>query len=384
MIGVDITKATYNDYSKLRRQVADFLPYRYNLHDIPLKEVNYQFLCDFEAYLLSHYGYARNTVVISLKKFRHIMELGINREWIYKNPFHEYNLQWQNVPRGYLTQEEIDALIDFQFENKSIDRTRDIFLFCTFTGLSCKDVKNLTYDNIQPSFDGKPWIRGNRKKTGVEYKIPLLNIPKMIMEKYRGKAKGNPVLPVYHIMIYNRYLKEMGKICGITKRMSSHLARHTFATLAMTQGVSIESVSKMLGHSNINTTQIYSKVTENKIGNEMAAFAGNVKEWDTKLKLIPSQEDVNIYSVLRSLNISTGKVSDVLWENLIPKVWCKLSGIDRQIFMFEMEEKEEKPGTLRDFYVTLTDYFLAGIKSCEFGITADSDINTKTKFAVNQ
>ncbi|MDR0541233.1 MAG: site-specific integrase, partial [Dysgonamonadaceae bacterium] len=184
MIGIDIGQTAYNNYLTVRSQVADFLLYKYNLHDIPVKEVNCQFICDFEAYLLSHYGYAKNTVVITLKKFRHIIELGINKEWIYKNPFREYRLQWQKVPRGYLTQEEIDMLIDFRFEKKPLGKARDIFIFCCFTGLSYKDVKNLTYDNIQSSFEGKLWIKGFRNKTGVEYKVPLLNIPQMIMEKY--------------------------------------------------------------------------------------------------------------------------------------------------------------------------------------------------------
>jgi site-specific recombinase XerD len=344
---------------------------------------NYQFICDFEAYLYSHYNYAQNTVVTILKKFRHIIELGINKDWIFKNPFREYKLRWQDVARGFLTQEEIDTLIDFQFEKKHLGKTRDIFIFCAFTGLSYKDVKNLSYNNIQSSFEGKLWIKGRRKKTDVEYKIPLLNIPKMIMEKYRGTAKDNLVLPVYHIILYNKYLKEMAKICGITKRMSSHLARHTFATLTLTQGVSIESVSKMLGHSNINTTQIYSKVTENKVGNEMNAFAGNVRKWDTKLQLVSSQEEIDIDSMIKSLKIPTGKAADVLWENLVSKVWNKLPSIDRQVFASEIKGKENKPRTLRDFYVSLMDYFLDTVKNDDSRIAETADMNTEMKYAVN-
>jgi integrase len=143
--------------------------------------------------------------------FRHIIELGINRDWIYKNPFREYKLQWQEVPRGYLTQEEIDLLIDFRFDHKPLAKARDIFIFCTFTGLSYADVKNLTYDKIQSSFEGELWIKGKRIKTGIEYKISLLNIPQMIIERYRDKAKGNLVLPVYNIISYNKHLKTMAQ-----------------------------------------------------------------------------------------------------------------------------------------------------------------------------
>jgi site-specific recombinase XerD len=383
MIGINICPAAYDAYFKVRKQVADFLMYKYNLHDIPAKEVNYQFVGDFEAYLYSHYNYAQNTVITILKKFRHIIELGINKDWIIKNPFREYKLRWQDVPRGFLTQEEIDTLIDFRFEKTYLEKTRDIFIFCAFTGLSYKDVKNLSYDNIQSSFEGKLWIKGRRKKTDVEYKIPLLNIPKMIMEKYRGTAKDNLVLPVYHAIIYNKHLKEMAKVCGITKRMSSHLARHTFATLTLTQGVSIESVSKMLGHSNINTTQIYSKVTENKVGNEMNAFAGNVRKWDAKLQPVSGQEEIGIDSVIKSLKIPTGKAADVLWENLIAKVWNKLSNIDKQIFASEIKDREDRPGTLRDFYVSLMDYFLDTVKSDDSGISETAGTNMETKFAIN-
>ena len=135
------------------------------------------------------------------------------------------------------------------------------------------DVKHLATGNIQSSVDGKLWIKGKRKKTNTDYNIPLLNIPKMILEKYKGKAQGDLVLPVMKRERYNYLLKEVGKLCGISKNISFHLARHTFATLALTKGVSIESVSKMLGHTNIQTTQIYARITDKKIGDEMNMFA---------------------------------------------------------------------------------------------------------------
>ena len=384
MIGVNISQAVYDSYLKIRQQVADFLLHKYNLSDISVREVNSQILLDFEAHLLLQHGYARNTLVTVLKKLRHVFELAVKKDWIYKNPFKEYDLQWQDVDRGYLTQAEIDTLIDFQFEEKSLEKTRDIFIFCTFTGLSYTDVKHLTYDNIQSSFYGKLWIKGRRLKTDVEYSIPLLNIPKMILEKYKGTTKNNLALPVYHAVNYNKFLKEVAKVCGINKRMSSHLARHTFATLTLTQGVSIETVSKMLGHTNISTTQIYAKVINEKVDNEMKQFAGNVKRWDAKLQLSTGQEDVSIDDVLQSCKISTGKVADVLWEYLIPKVWHKLSSIDKQIFVSELESKENRPNTLRDFYVLLIDYFLDSIKNDDNCDPPESiDVNTKTKFAVN-
>jgi hypothetical protein len=273
-------------------------------------------------------------------------------------------------------------LIDYPFTDKRLDKARDIFIFCTFTGLSYTDVKHLTYDHIQSSFDGNLWIKGRRKKTDIEYNIPLLNIPKMILEKYKGKTKDNLVLPVYHNIIYNKILKEMAKECCIDKRVSSHLARHTFATLTLTQGISIESVSKMLGHTNISTTQTYAKITNKKIGNEMNMFAGNVKKWDVRLQLSTAQEELGIESVLQSNNIREDGVSDSPWKHLALKIWYKLSNIERQSFALELENREEKPGTMQDFYVLLMDYFLGSIKNDNADLPENTTLNPKTQFAV--
>jgi site-specific recombinase XerD len=357
-IGVNLSKSTFSKYCSVRQLVAGFILYRYNLHDMPVKEVNYQFLVDFEVYLLGIHEYSKNTVVTAMKKFRHVIELALNKEWIYRNPFKEFKLQWQKTDRGYLTQSELETMIDFQLEDKRQEQARDIFIFCAFTGLAYTDVKHLTNGHIRPSFDGRLWIRGKREKTGTEYNIPLLNIPKMILEKYRGKAKGDLAIPVFNITEYNMLLKKVAQSCGIEKNVSSHLARHTFATQTLTRGVSIESVSKMLGHTNISTTQIYARVTDKKVSREMSSFAGSVRKLDMKLQYLPGQEEVMIGDVLKSLKISTGKASDVIRENLAAKVWDKLSNIERQAFVSEVESREDKPKTFRDFYVFLMNYFL--------------------------
>ncbi|MDR2146320.1 MAG: site-specific integrase [Tannerella sp.] len=383
MIGINICQVSYDRYLGVRELLAGFLRDRYNVQDIPVRDVSPQFIREFEAFLYTQKNRAENTVVTILKKLRHVIGVGINREWITKNPFREHRLRMQEVPRGFLTQREINTLIDFQFGKKHLEITRDLFIFCVFTGLSYSDLKSLSYDHIQSSFEGKPWIRGNRCKTGIEYKIPLLNIPKMIIEKYRGKMDGNTVLPVYPIQNYNRFLKQTAKECGIAMRMSSHLARHTFATLALTRGVSIESVSKMLGHGNIKTTQIYSKVTENKIGNEMDVFAGNVRKWDTKLQLISGREETGIEKILQALKITAGKKTDGFWKDLVQKIWNKMSSVDRQVFASEMKEKENKPGSLRDFYISLMDYFLDTVKNESNAVLEKVDMNMETQFAVN-
>ena len=243
-IGVNFSKNTYSKYCVTCRYVADFIQYKYNLKDIPVKEVDKQFISDFEIYLFTTYNFSKNYVITILKNVRHIIEIALNKEWIYRNPFKDYKLKFQKVDRGFLTQTEIEKLMDTQFEDNRLEQIRDVFIFCVFTGLAYADVKCLMNDNIQSTTDGKLWIRGKRKKTDTNYTIPLLNIPKMILEKYRGKVSKNLLLPVYNLVLYNLLLKEVAKLCGITKNMTSHLARHTFATFTLTKGVSIEGISK--------------------------------------------------------------------------------------------------------------------------------------------
>jgi site-specific recombinase XerD len=154
---------------------------------------------------------------------------------------------------------------------------------CFVVGLSYSDVFNLTKQQIQQSFNGKLWIKGKRQKTDIEYNIPLLNIPQMILEKYSKNLQSEKLLPVPDMVTYNIRLKKVAKCCGITKNVSSHLARHTFATtIALTKGVPIETVSKMLGHTSIKTTQIYAKVINSKISNDMDMLAEKLSGMETR------------------------------------------------------------------------------------------------------
>ena len=382
-VGINLSQTTYSSYCAARRVVADFIQYKYNLKDIPFKEINHQFLSDFETYLFSIYGYSRNSVVTMLKKIRHIIEVALNRGLIYRNPFKGFKLQWQKTDRGYLTQSELESMIDFRFDDKSLEKARDTFIFCVFTGMSYTDVKHLTNSNIQYSFDGKLWIKGKRKKTDTEFNIPILPASKMILEKYRGQADNDLALPVFSICFYNKLLKTVAQLCGITKNVSSHLARHTFATLTLTKGVSIESVSKMLGHTSINTTQIYARVTNKKVSREMGAFAGNVTKLDVKLHSLSGQKEIVLENVLKSLNISTGKISDLIWENLTAKIWNTLSTIERHAFVWEIENKDTKSKTLRDFYVLLIDFFIDNLtNSSDNSAFSENDfINEQIKSA---
>jgi len=335
--------------------------YKYNLHDISIKEVDRQFIANYEIYMLSQCNMAKNGTVGRIKQLKHIITIALNKEYITRNPFKDHKLQWEKVDRGYLTQTELETLIDFKFEERRLEKARDIFIFCAFTGLAYTDAKHLTNSQIKISIEGSLWIKGKRIKTDTDYNIPLLNIPKMIIEKYKGKAKNDLVLPIFEHSYYNRLLKIIAQKCEINKNISAHLARHTFATLTLTKGVSIESVSKMLGHTDIKTTQIYAKVTNTKISNEMGAFAGNIKKMDYIMQLTAGKKEATLDDVVKSLKISTGNESDVIWENLSSKVWNCLSNIDKQIFTAKVNKIINKPKAIQDFYVSLMDYFISSV-----------------------
>ncbi|MDR0572996.1 MAG: site-specific integrase [Tannerella sp.] len=283
LIGRTVSESTHDKYRITRDHLAEFLRKRKHLSDIPLKDINHEFIGDFEHFLLTARGCAENTTAKYIQFFKHIIIVALDREWIVKNPFANYTIRIKQPDRGYLTQEEVETLMKQKFERKSLERVRDIFLFCCFTGLSYIDVRELTDEHISTSFDGKLWIMSRREKTDISFGVPLLDIPKTILEKYRGKQPDGRLLPVVCNTTVNIYLKKIGTLCGIKKKLTFHLSRHTFATLTLTKGVSIESVSRMLGHKRIATTQIYAKITDTKVGNDMALFAGKIKDMGIQL-----------------------------------------------------------------------------------------------------
>ena len=285
LIGISHSESTYDKYRITRSHLANFIKKWYDLSEISLKDINHKFICDFEIFLLTSRGCAANTTAKYIQLFKHIIIIAIKNGWIYKNPFAEYSIQIKKVDRGYLTQEELETIMNHKFSVKRLERVRDVFIFCCFCGLSYIDVKNLNENNICTSFDGRLWIMGKRGKTKVSYNIPLLEIPQMILKKYKDTLPGNQLLPVINNQNTNAYLKEIGALCSINKNLTFHLARHTFATLTLSKGVSIESVSKMLGHTNIQTTQLYARITNSKVGNEMAHFAGEVTGMKSKFAI---------------------------------------------------------------------------------------------------
>lgn len=280
LVGISKTPATLAKYDRCYRRMEEFLQYQYKVCDIALKEINHMFITDFETYLRSVSKCNENTSAKFMQTFRMIVLIAKNNGWIFADPFANYKIRLKKVDRGYLNDQEIQKIMKKTFAAKRLEQVRDIFIFSCYSGLAYIDVKNLTKDNIITSFDGSLWISTKRQKTDTAVNVPLLKIPLSIIEKYKAeRLPGGALLPVLSNQKMNSYLKEIGDLCGIQKNLTFHLARHTFATTTtLSKGVPIETVSKMLGHTNIQTTQIYARITNEKISKDMRALSGKLDE----------------------------------------------------------------------------------------------------------
>ncbi len=282
-IGKGVSRDTYMKYLRTRTRLQDFMKYKYNVSDINLKEINHSFLCDFEVYIKTMHSCGQNSTAKFMQRLKSIILIAKSNGWIKVDPFLSYKLHFEKSEREYLTEPELEAIMKKKFPIKRLETVRDIFIFSCFTGLAYIDVFNLHESNIRTTFDESLWLIGKRVKTGVSYRVPLLDVPLQIIEKYKGTLPNDAVLPIISNQKMNSYLKEIAAVCGVDKNLSFHVARHTFATtVTLSKGVSIESVSKMLGHTNIKTTQIYARITDNKISDDMNNLAGKIKGLQTK------------------------------------------------------------------------------------------------------
>ncbi|MEL6976820.1 MAG: site-specific integrase, partial [Bacteroidota bacterium] len=228
--------------------------------------------------------------------FKKIIRIALANEWITKDPFFHWKASWKSKEKQYLTQAELDTLREKRSFLPRLDLVRDIFVFCCYTGLAYADVKQLRQEDIIIGVDGYRWIKMARKKTKAISSIPLLPPAEAIIEKYSEHPyvlDGKGVLPVLTNQKSNAYLKEIADVCGINKNLTTHLARHTFATtVTLSKGVSISTVSKMLGHRSLKTTQIYAKVLDSKIADEMAVLKAQLEEQEAQKRKeeIPNQD----------------------------------------------------------------------------------------------
>ncbi|MGV3529143.1 MAG: site-specific integrase [Flavisolibacter sp.] len=273
LIDKDYSFGTYERYCTALTHTRDFIQWKYNVSDLELKQINFEFITEFEYYLKTVRKCNHNTAIKYITNFKKIIRICLGNGWLERDPFANYKITLREVERECLTEEELNTVATKEFSTQRLEQVRDIFLFCCFTGLAYADVKKLSRDHIILGIDGEKWIKINRTKTDTRSSIPLLPIPASIIEKYASHPKcqaDNRLLPVLSNQKMNGYLKEIADVCSITKNITSHLARHTFATtVTLTNGVPLESVSKMLGHKSLRTTQHYAKIIDRKVSEDM-------------------------------------------------------------------------------------------------------------------
>lgn len=285
LVGSEYAPGTLERYETSLKHTKAFLQWKYNISDIDIAKIDHAFITEYEFYLRTERKCANNTAVKYIKNFHKIINICLANGWLTKDPFANYKSKVKEVTREFLTEQEIQEIMNKEFVTERLEQIRDIFLFSCFTGLAYIDVKQLTSNNIVLGIDGDKWINKNRQKTDTNSKIPLLPTAQYILDKYAEHPvclnEGN-LLPVPSNQKMNAYLKEIADVCGIKKDLTFHMARHTFATtVTLSNGVPIETVSKMLGHTNLKTTQHYAKILDKKISEDMqvlkSKFSNNLQ-----------------------------------------------------------------------------------------------------------
>ena len=259
--------STLKSYRLVYNHLRNFISYKYKRKDITFRELTEEFINDFDYYLRINIGIVL-TYILPLKK---MTSMAVDQELIYKDPFRNFHITMQETDRGYLVREEIEKLIAYEHKNKRIELTRDMFVFSCFTGFAFVDVQQLKKTHIQTFFDGNMWIIKRRQKTNTASNVRLLEVAQNIIKKYEGLTKDDYLFPRICNATCNTHLKTIMADCGSVKHkpISFHWARHTFGTLFVTEGIPLESVSKMMGHKDLRTTQIYAKITNNKISKDV-------------------------------------------------------------------------------------------------------------------
>lgn len=273
LVNKDFAPGTLTRYKTTLEHSRDFIRWKYKAEDIDIFKLNHEFITDFEYWLKSVRNIGHNTAIKYLATFKKIVIICIKNGWLSRDPFHAYKMSKREVDRTALTAEELSKISKKKFDHERLGQVRDIFLFCCYTGLAYIDVYKMSRSEIITGIDGEKWLVIKRQKTDSPSRIPLLPQALSILKKYdkdpQCEIKGQ-LLPVLSNQKMNSYLKEIAVLCRINKAITFHLARHTFATtVTLTNGVPMESVSKMLGHRNLKTTQQYAKIVDVKVSEDM-------------------------------------------------------------------------------------------------------------------
>ena len=285
-VGKDRALGTYKLQVRSRNYVADFLQMNFRRTDISMQELTPDFIKEFAVYLANDRHLAKSTIWLTCMHLKGVVGRAHDNGKIQRNVFAQFHISPKCKERTFLTEEELKAVMTHEFEDANLSFIRDLFVFMNFTALSFVDLKELTTDNIV-EVNGDKWIVGKRHKTGVPYQVKLLEVPLQIIEHYRDYPKDNPKSVFGEVNYWSvcKKLKPVMKECGIDKPISAHCARHGFATMALTNGMPIESVSRVLGHTNIVTTQIYAKITTQKLDNDLTMLGNKLNASFNNIKI---------------------------------------------------------------------------------------------------
>lgn len=273
LVGKDFSISTVEKFDTSLNVLKAYIKHTYKKDDILLREVDRIFIQNLEFYLKTERNMQHNSALKHLKNLKKIIRIALANEWIKKDPFMGIQFKHEEVSVDFLSQEELEVIMNKKFTIKRLEFVRDIFVFCSFTGLAFADVKQLSSEHLIKDNNDALWIRKPRQKTGNMCNIPVVSSAKAILDKYKDHPeclKKNVLLPVLTNQNMNLYLKEIGDACGITKKLTTHVARHTAATVVfLANNVSLENVSKILGHSSTKMTQHYAKVLDSSILRDM-------------------------------------------------------------------------------------------------------------------
>ena len=277
LVGHTTSKITHDRYVLTRKRLMEYMEAEYMRSDISVNEVNPKFVNGFEIFLRSQFHLSTNYVMKTILKFKSVYQVAIDNGWAQKNPFANFKFHYEQTEPGYLTMDELTRVMQKAMPSKRLEQIRDVFVFSCFTGLAYCDARALTREHIITGSNGAPWLRTHRQKTSTPVDVPLFDVPLQILAKYEGCSGNDRLLPIPANQKCNDYLKEIAAICGIEKRLTFHLARHTFTTLQIALGTDIYTVSKMLTHKSVKTTQVYADLvnsTKRESANRISLRSG--------------------------------------------------------------------------------------------------------------
>ncbi|QCX00577.1 site-specific integrase [Aggregatimonas sangjinii] len=278
-MGIKLATKTLCHYKTSQKYILSYISKEYKKEDIYLQDLDYEFVIGFESFLRSyqprHYQgrIGNNAVMKHIQRLRRMTTLAYHMEWIARDPFVKFKPKIEKKEREFLTKKELERIEQFSTSFERLTVVKDLFVFGCYTGICYGDIMDLTKNNIVRGIDGNQWLMANRNKTGTPFKIPILPVAEKLIHKYQNHHRthfNGKLLPSISNQKLNSYLKEVADLCNIEKNLTFHMARHTFATtVTLTNGVPIETVSKLLGHTKLATTQIYARVVERKLSEDM-------------------------------------------------------------------------------------------------------------------